>query len=965
MIDKIGFEVLPNVYFRRIRVETHSTNNENKGKGIYSEMTITGQLYLYDSLLNPTWSRQGSEILSLMSIRLEVRGRGILVEHKTLSSKVEANKEIDFAIHIDADRMKAFYSEDRFNETENNINIQAKCRILGSVLNQKYDLGIKNSDRISGPSSSERLFYYNAYYGYLIRASGQWCIFLYEDGTPVYGPVHQHVAPSAATQEVIMQGSLHRENPHRKVIKVELDGVSPKFSYEHNVSIPIYEGVVKTGINRGGIYTDVVDTEIDRSPMFEGADGNVGSVTIPSVDPFKPLNEETLKLLDPTTIQNIAYTENSTRFNILMSEDIMAVSDKQGTILYKTNPDLFFSLNNKINIKHMSVLRAEINSRVARNRCNVKMTETQTELKYERMFAADFKNNKTEETLTFRDNTHRLRYIQKKSIKKEEDKDYGVHDFTTRDAKQSKLLCSLKPMSIEMPRVKMFQLEDNTIDETSNTKYKYSVEYEIESNIHDMILQHINNLRNTVSEIEGILNRIERKKHFDHRTNRFTKSFLIELHGYYDIVLFEEDRLLRLSANNSSKKLEAYWIQAPYLVSVLTDFSRGKDNETYKEVYRLLSPMMTSPIKMRRAIEIMNKEIKYTIDKYDIRGKEKTGKTVRNNLGKARNRFSIKHDSNKIIHNKKLINNTKFIKNIKKGVLKKSDLIARGKIETNKFFKAIPLPANAKIEFLDDDEKKSLTNITENLTFFTPQIINIGSQKKDLSDNNLDKFNPDFFDKVVDVKLTAPLAFSTPKHNITNLIALQIDEDPNVEDYLGEDTLFKSDNPESVEKFKRLKSFKNSFAKNLNFTKKNKLNIKLFDPDSPKFGLKRFNKKEKKQKLKKLPLSLKSILLGNNDTISRFPIRNGLFDPLKNPETSEATKQNFTRIKKLEYLEGFDSYEGFPVLNKPKWREFDKESLSYSKKIVCRMINYENEDFNIQTDENELPSLDDVFILED
>ena len=520
-------------------------------------------------------------------------------------------------------------------------------------------------------------------------------------------------------------------------------------------------------------------------------------------------------------------------------------------------------------------------------------------------------------------------------------------------------------MSIDMPRVKMFQLEDNTIDETSNTKYKYSVEYEIESNIHDIVLQHINNLRNIVSEIEGILNRIERKKHFDHRTNRFTKSFLIELHGYYDIVLFEEDRLLRLSANNSSKKLEAYWIQAPHLISVLTDFSRGKDNETYKEVYNLLSPMMTSPIKMRRAIEIMNKEIKYTIDKYDIRGKEKTGKTVRNNLGKARNRFSIKHDSNKIIHNKKLINNTKFIKNIKKGVLKKSDLIARGRIETNKFFKVNPLPANAKIEFLDDDEKKSLTNITENLTFFTPQVINIGSQKKDLSDNNLDKFNPDFFDKVVDAKLTAPLTFSVPKHNITNLIALQFDEDPNVEDYLGDGTLFKRDNPESVEKFKRLKSFNNSFSKNLNFAKKNKMNIKLFDPDSPNFGLKRFNKKEKKQKLKKLPLSLKSILLGNNDTISRFPIRNGLFDPLKNPETSEATKQNFTRIKKLEYLEGFDSYEGFPVLNKPKWREFDKESLSYSKKIVCRMINYENEDFSIQTDENEIPSLDDVFILED
>ena len=399
MIDKIGFEVLPNVYFRRIRVETHSTNNENKNKGIYSEMTITGQLYLYDSLLNPTWSREESEILSLMSIYLEVtNGSGGLLHQGNLSNKVEANKEIDFTIHINADEMKDFYDEG-FSETNNNIIIQARCIISQVKLNNKYDLGV--SDKISGPSSSEQLFYYHESTKKLSPASAFWTIFLYEDGTPVYGPVHQHLTTTMATTgvptKITMQGSFHENRgTHKKVVKVELDGVSPKFSYEHNVSIPIYTEAVKMGINRGAIYTDAVDTDMDRSPMFEGPDGNIGSVTIPSVDPFKPLDEKTLKLLDPTTIQNIAYTENSTRFNILMSEDIMAASDKQGTILYKTNPDLFFSLNNKINIKHMSVLRAEINSRVARNRCNVKMTATQTELKYERMFAADFKNNKTD-----------------------------------------------------------------------------------------------------------------------------------------------------------------------------------------------------------------------------------------------------------------------------------------------------------------------------------------------------------------------------------------------------------------------------------------------------------------------------------------------------------------------------------------------------------------------------------------
>ena len=106
-------------------------------------------------------------------------------------------------------------------------------------------------------------------------------------------------------------------------------------------------------------------------------------------------------------------------------------------------------------------------------------------------------------------------------------------------------------------------------------------------------------------------------------------------------------------------------------------------------------------------------------------------------------------------------------------------------------------------------------------------------------------------------------------------------------------------------------------------------------------------------------------MLGNDDTIVKFPIRNGLFDPLKNPETSEATKQNFTKIKKLEYLSGFKQTSGFPILNKPSWKKFDKSSVSYSKKILCRMVNYENEDFNIKVENNDLPSVNDVFVLED
>ena len=925
MIDKIGFEVLPNVYFRDIQVHTNSLTLKERQNKKFQRIKITGHLVLFDNLTNPTWSRQDSEILSLMKIKLLANTgaadspmtttSGNIKEVK-INSAIKPYEPIPFEIVIENKANIEFVTGN-----VNKFMLVAHCYITAQSMLEKYSININRN--INGPSSSELIYDR----GEEVKTT---FIFKYKDGTSMFGPYHLH-------DNGFMQGSFHRNNAHKKVIRKKIDR-NLKTTYENRVA----------------------SLQIQKLPLpLEEVDLSYIGSTVDILD------KETLDRLNPSTLQNISYTENTTRFNIVLSKDIMAAMDRYGRILYNTNPELFFSLQDKIQIKQMNVLRAEINSRSARNRCNVIIDDTETELKFDKISSVTFKDDQLNETLTFRDKLGRNRYVEKNSIKSIEDKNYKLNDFTNREAKESKLMCKLKIAPIQFDKVKILEFEDNSIDETSNTKYKYSITYELQSNIHDIILGHINNLRSEINKIEGILKRIERKKHFNFNLNRFNKNFMIELHSYYDIVIFEENGLLRNSRNDSTLNLEAYWIKAPHLLSIITEYSRGKDNQLYRRVYELLSPLLSSPTKIRKAITLMNDEISYIEKKYDISNKQKTGIVIKKNNIKPKNRFTIKHESKKIIKNKKIVNNIRFIKNIKNGILKKSDLLKRGNVETNKFFNSIPLSANAKISSLDDDEKKSLSDVSENLTYFTPQIISIGSQKKDLTDNNIDKFNPDFFDKVVDAKIKNSLQLSIPKNNVTNLIALQVIDDPNVKEYLGDDTLFKSENEKSTEQFKRLKTFNNSFAKNLSINKKNKLNIELFNPDSKSFGLKRYDKKNKKQKLKNLPLSLKSILLGNDDTIVKFPIRNGLFDPLKNPETSEATKQNFTKIKKLEYLSGFQQTSGFPILNKPSWKKFDKNSVSYSKKILCRMIDYENEDFNIKAENNDLPSVNDVFILED
>jgi|9_EtaG_2_1085328.scaffolds.fasta_scaffold00004_32 hypothetical protein len=930
MIDKIGFEVLPNVYFRDIFVTKVVTHSDNVNKRIFKRLEFKVKLICYDDIVTKTWSKNDSTIMPLMQIKLNVLFGDDIQEEYVIP--ISANKEIEHQFMLSESTMK-LYSNYR---KEDNILLECCVFLDSNKLKSYYAIDI--NEEIRGPKSSEIIINGKEHKHVTPQKT---YIYVYEDGRPVYGPYHQHIAPPEVTQEVVMQGSFHRNKAHKKIFRKEIASAQ-KISY--NVK---HEPIFNINLN-------------DPKPI-----GNLPYDFNFKGDNIPLLSEEILNRLKPTLISNFSQNDKKSKFNISFSKNIMGLQNKNCKTLYKTNPELFLSLQNKISVKSMTVLRAEINSQVIRNRCNVIIGETEQELKYEKVSYIVFKDNNVDETITFRTNDGRLRYIDKKSIKKLEDNNYKTNDFTTRGLRDSKVICSVKKSSVQMEDVETLDFVDNSLDETSNTKYKYSIEYEVETKLDSIIAETVNNLRKQVSEINGILRRVERKKHFNFRTNRFTKSFMIELHSYYDMVLFEENGLLNLIQNNSTNNVKAYWIQAPFLLSKVTEFSRGKGDQIYKDVYNLLSPMTTSPIKIRKAVTIMNKEIKYIEDKYNLPSNKKTSKVVKKNQSKPKNKFTIRHSSNKIIKNKKMLNKTSFIKNIKNGKLKKSELIKRGNVEVNKFFNTQPVTSNLKFESLDNDEKIALSDITENLTYFTPQSIKIGSQEKDLSGNNIDKFNLDFFDKIVDAKIKNSLQFSTPKTNVANLISLQVVDDPNVKDYLGDDTLFVSENLQATEQFKRLKAFNNSFAKNLSINKKNKLNTAKFDPDSNKFSLKKYNKVDKKSKLKNLPLSIKSILLGNNETITKFPIRNGLFDPLKSPETSEATKQNFTRIKKLEYLSGYSFKGGFPILNKPKWVKFDKSSINYSKKILCRMIDYEDEDFDITVDNNEIPSVDDVFTLED
>ena len=59
MLDKIGYEVLPNVYFKNINIISHYQKLSDTTP---IKMQITGQVILLDNELDPSWSSKNSEI---------------------------------------------------------------------------------------------------------------------------------------------------------------------------------------------------------------------------------------------------------------------------------------------------------------------------------------------------------------------------------------------------------------------------------------------------------------------------------------------------------------------------------------------------------------------------------------------------------------------------------------------------------------------------------------------------------------------------------------------------------------------------------------------------------------------------------------------------------------------------------------------------------------------------------------
>jgi hypothetical protein len=115
---------------------------------------------------------------------------------------------------------------------------------------------------------------------------------------------------------------------------------------------------------------------------------------------------------------------------------------------------------------------------------------------------------------------------------------------------------------------------------------------------------------------------------------------------------------------------------------------------------------------------------------------------------------------------------------------------------------------------------------------------------------------------------------------------------------------------------------------------------------------------------KMVPIQIKSLMLGNNKSVKKNFFELG-FDPLLHPDTKNIIKYNFQTIVKLEYLSGFEIFNGKINLNKPIWSLLTKNIFdTFVGDLLIRQTKYEDKTIDFVNTDDELNITNKYFILD-
>tara|TARA_A100001391_G_scaffold200083_1_gene184055 strand:+ start:1602 stop:4262 length:2661 start_codon:yes stop_codon:yes gene_type:complete len=294
---KIGFENLPNVYFKRLRTRISSLSQNVVVSGYFTIFEGKEQKYWDDDEYFRSYLRIRLRVFRSENRAAVIPAIGGLVEQigdeHFIYGPFDGNKPIPFAIEVPKDKTYGLYLSANLEMDLDNI--------------PDVDFNWTEDQWYRGPTTEERIFDNN---------DKLLSMFRYVNGDNAhFGPVHTHMA--AGMFPIVMKGSFHvdpttgeRRGPHQVLTKEEVNDLP---------------------LNKNYYVEDIFDEIRTQSNI-----------------PRRP---------PPIFMTNFASEQKSVYFHIFISDSNLAVKTKVGRTLYMLNPEYFRRVNDKVEVNRIEVSR--------------------------------------------------------------------------------------------------------------------------------------------------------------------------------------------------------------------------------------------------------------------------------------------------------------------------------------------------------------------------------------------------------------------------------------------------------------------------------------------------------------------------------------------------------------------------------------------------------------------------------
>ena len=907
----IGNEFLPNVHIEEISYQMINTQSSR------ARVTVA----IYDSY-DRSWSAD-NKFKGYLSVRVLGAFSSTLIERLS-SGKQRTNQPrltnlfveevisdfIETDVYIDGIRYRKFYSTRTllFTTTPYNLSIFANSEIDLQDLkdNENLNLSFAPQNYLGALTCEDVLRQ-----GQQVKMAN---IFYDEEGDPYAGPVHLH------NDTVYMEGSRHVLTPHA-TLKLSKT-INNKLKYLPNLSYRT-EGVPVTPrpsspVNGSTTY---------EQDYVQDADGDVSCTFM-------------------TDLYSVSLQES-----------------RVASIIQNNDPEIFQRIAANLNIKNIEINRHALKQRNAFNSFN--LPAAKIDMENSTLIAKSYNNNKKvkEKTLYQISSTEKLSIEPKSVQSSSKTKIFDGKEITQDILKQGIKIGSIQQLNLTLPRnIRPIAFTDHQIKEIRGLEYGFSVKMQIEDDFLKYVKNLLKELTSHAYKLQNFYNVLTAKNAYD--GDKFTIDFLISYYSQYGIevdeitgtILSEIDR--EKLKNIFIFKAFEHLMEAEKLIGVKVQSDR------LLESFNLFTTSMDA---INMAIRYYDKTIDNFRRVYSVSSEKNYGKT--NSVTPRKDRPLIE----KIIKLKKTYKKPQLPKigfnyismDRHKGVKKinLSELTARADVETNKFFKTAPTKASPLLASLSEDNRKSFIDISSNkFKHFSPSRIFFGNKEVDTTSLNPESMEVSFFNNL---KITRSLMEGTTEEeyslkDIEEEQTLYIDS----REYLGEDTKF---NDAIIRALRRNPLKLNAIRKEFKLLDKSILKTKTKKVSLDSFDLSAKNNIVKKAFAKaptEIPIQIKALSMLRSKS-TNFSLDNLQFDPLANPQTDETIKQNFMNIGKLEYLDGFESANGIPMLNKPIFKEISLKNLQHlqNKNVLCQIKNTNFDNLTID-DSSNFQIFDKTFTLE-